>query len=280
MRSLPAPDRKDGLGFRHVCRYYSDLAPRARDVVKAYRDYIVSCAQGVVPIGLCKRDKELMELAYSSKAKAAGLDWINRLHDGHDLNFCPLCGGPGCRTIDHHLPDASYPEFSVFSRNLVPSCSSCNPKRNNSNQHGAALLTLSPYFDHAALDCIRLYTEIQPPYSDPTFGYKVKLQPFNAALSARINNHLATCIDDAAFVTWTKGQWSDMYSQRASRHSTVGSFVAELTDNLNAEVQLGNGNSWNASLVRGLLRNPEAAKWMIDNPVLLAALSATELGLD
>lgn len=280
MRSLPAPDRKDGLGFRRVCKYYSDLAPIARDVIKAYRDYITSCAQGVVPIGLCKRDKELMELAYRSKAKAAGLDWISRLHDGHDLNFCPLCGGPGCRTIDHHLPDASYPEFSVFSRNLVPSCSSCNPKRNNSNQHGAALLTLSPYFDGAALDCIRLYTEIHPPYSDPTFGYKVKLQPFNAALLARINNHLATCIDDVAFVTWTRGQWSDMYSQRASRHSTVGSFVAELTDNLNAEVQLGNGNSWNASLVRGLLRDPEAAKWMIDNPVPLAALSPTELGLD
>lgn len=40
---------------------------------------------------------------------------------------CPFCGGIGTpRNLDHFLPKAHYPQFSVLPNNLVPSCRDCN----------------------------------------------------------------------------------------------------------------------------------------------------------
>lgn len=40
---------------------------------------------------------------------------------------CPFCGGIGTpRTLDHFLPKAHYPQFSVQPYNLVPACRDCN----------------------------------------------------------------------------------------------------------------------------------------------------------
>lgn len=39
---------------------------------------------------------------------------------------CPFCGISESSTLDHYLPKERYPEFSVFPKNLVPSCAVCN----------------------------------------------------------------------------------------------------------------------------------------------------------
>ncbi|CAB5713812.1 Uncharacterised protein [Aeromonas hydrophila] len=40
---------------------------------------------------------------------------------------CPFCGGIGTpRNLDHFLPKAHFPQFSVLPYNLVPSCRDCN----------------------------------------------------------------------------------------------------------------------------------------------------------
>jgi hypothetical protein len=40
---------------------------------------------------------------------------------------CPFCGGIGTpRSLDHFLPKAHFPQFSVAPRNLVPACLECN----------------------------------------------------------------------------------------------------------------------------------------------------------
>lgn len=40
---------------------------------------------------------------------------------------CPFCGGIGRpRNLDHYLPKAHFPQFSVLPVNLVPSCRDCN----------------------------------------------------------------------------------------------------------------------------------------------------------
>ncbi|MBI6378983.1 HNH endonuclease [Proteus mirabilis] len=40
---------------------------------------------------------------------------------------CPFCGGIGRpRNLDHYLPKAHYPQFSILPVNLVPSCRDCN----------------------------------------------------------------------------------------------------------------------------------------------------------
>ncbi|WP_167631728.1 HNH endonuclease [Mariprofundus ferrooxydans] len=40
---------------------------------------------------------------------------------------CPFCGGIGTpRNLDHFLPKAHFPRFSILPHNLVPSCRDCN----------------------------------------------------------------------------------------------------------------------------------------------------------
>lgn len=63
---------------------------------------------------------------------------------------CPFCGGIGRpRNLDHYLPKAHYPQFSVLPVNLVPSCRDCN--MDGKGEHFAtdeAQQVLHPYLDN------------------------------------------------------------------------------------------------------------------------------------
>jgi hypothetical protein len=62
---------------------------------------------------------------------------------------CPLCGGVGhVRTLDHYLPKANFPVYSVLPANLVPCCRDCNSEKLNAFAATRGLQTLHPYFDH------------------------------------------------------------------------------------------------------------------------------------
>ena len=57
------------------------------------------------------------------------LSYIGELRDRANakLSVCPYCGLPGRLTLDHYLPRAvaAFPQFSVYSLNLVPACDAC-----------------------------------------------------------------------------------------------------------------------------------------------------------
>lgn len=61
---------------------------------------------------------------------------------------CPFCGGIGQpRTLDHYLPKANYPVYSVHPANLVPSCRDCNTGKSNALALVVGEQVLHPYFD-------------------------------------------------------------------------------------------------------------------------------------
>ncbi|MCW7506195.1 thioredoxin family protein [Leptospira levettii] len=43
---------------------------------------------------------------------------------------CPYCGLYHSDTFDHYLYKEEFPEFAIYSQNLIPSCSRCNRKKN------------------------------------------------------------------------------------------------------------------------------------------------------
>ena len=63
-------------------------------------------------------------------------------------DICPMCGSSHAGTLDHILPKEDFPEWAVFSWNLVPACE-CNINRgrtlvgNRANNERI----LHPYFD-------------------------------------------------------------------------------------------------------------------------------------
>lgn len=63
---------------------------------------------------------------------------------------CPFCGGIGRpRNLDHFLPKAHYPQFSVLPINLVPSCRDCNMDgKGDDFATNEAEQVLQPYLDN------------------------------------------------------------------------------------------------------------------------------------
>jgi 5-methylcytosine-specific restriction endonuclease McrA len=66
-------------------------------------------------------------------AYTSGPDPLDRLKEdlrtaaGHRL--CCYCMMDSGSTTDHYLPKQVFPEYSVYSQNLIPACSSCNQRR-------------------------------------------------------------------------------------------------------------------------------------------------------
>lgn len=61
---------------------------------------------------------------------------------------CPLCGDIGhVATLDHYLPKANFPLYSVLPRNLVPCCRDCNSEKLNAFATNKEDQVLHPYFD-------------------------------------------------------------------------------------------------------------------------------------
>lgn len=63
---------------------------------------------------------------------------------------CPFCGGIGStRNLDHFLPKANYPQFSILPINLVPCCRDCNMDgKAQSYANNAEDQIIQPYSDN------------------------------------------------------------------------------------------------------------------------------------
>ena len=63
---------------------------------------------------------------------------------------CPLCGDIGhVRTLDHYVPKANFPLYSVMPGNLIPCCRDCNSEKLDAFSATLDGQTLHPYFDDA-----------------------------------------------------------------------------------------------------------------------------------
>lgn len=66
-------------------------------------------------------------------------------------NQCPYCAGIGTtRTLDHYLPKAKFPAFSVHPQNLIPSCRDCNTDAGAGFPEEQRLQPIHPYLDKSS----------------------------------------------------------------------------------------------------------------------------------
>ena len=120
---------------------------------------------------------------------------------------CPMCGGFGNGTLDHYLPKADYPEFSFFSKNLVPACN-CNSLRGTAVKGvRASERAIPPYFDTFLNQ--RLYTTLfEGSFEVPRISINV-LDPNHPNIDI-IQFHLDEVINNEATNGWFDKYWSDL----------------------------------------------------------------------
>jgi 5-methylcytosine-specific restriction endonuclease McrA len=67
------------------------------------------------------------------------------------LGKCPFCGFGHVSTLDHHMPKARYPLFSVLPANLVPACTDCNKGKGAEVLNGDNDIP-HPYFEDSRIE--------------------------------------------------------------------------------------------------------------------------------
>ncbi|WP_155736110.1 hypothetical protein [Pseudomonas chlororaphis] len=254
MRSLTYKFIYDRTILELVIAHYTALTDIKTTIKDSYRKYVLKKASpSIPPLAVSPLQRHALELAYTNKSEAAGLGWLNSIYI-NGLGSCPFCGGDGARTIEHYLPQTSYPEFSIFSLNLMPSCGDCNRKRNASNAHGAKIKLLHPYFDRSLLDKISLYTSIDLKFGIPSFAITYDRNQFEEEYQARIDHHIDTSIDDTAFFnrTWASLEALKIHAEKCNSVQELKSKI--LDEQIYVCEATGDLNSWHHALCKGIMR--------------------------
>jgi hypothetical protein len=178
----------------------------------------------------------------------------------HALDECPYCGHPlAPRTLDHFLPKEDWPEYAIFSNNLVPQCSDCAPikgQRYYCTTNNQALF-LHPMYS-SALSTVRFHIDVKIEEKKIIFKPKFSiLEYLSVEDERRIILHLKSlqvqrrieeyCIEQ--YQRWTRIVGSRGCNVRAS-------FERRLME---ADLDL-NARNWGIAFYQGVLNNPEVVK--------------------
>ena len=125
------------------------LAARSR-VVRAYNSYEEEAPEVGAIVHAALTNEEANALRHCYEVETAPLSTLRgRIFAPVSSARCPFCSINDTSTLDHYLPKETYPEFSIFSKNLVPCCAHCNTNKGTKllEQDGDVRLFLHPYFD-------------------------------------------------------------------------------------------------------------------------------------
>lgn len=277
---INSPKVDDCAILRNFKTQNSKLAPFRSVLAERYSVYILNDGDPgkVHPIKIGDDEKNLLLKEYEvGYARAVNdkhmMNWIYDLRHGVQLPYCPMCGNTGRDALDHYLPKEDYPEFAVFSRNLVPTCTACNGKRNRyANAPGVLLPLLHPYMDGKKINEPLISVKIDANLAaDGTISYMIPkfsvipCLPENDSLFARLKNHIEKCVCTNHFERWITGRWG-MWRIKAPDYSSLVELTAAVMIELKAEIKVGGANNWTAAFLRGLHADPIALEWMRINP--------------
>jgi hypothetical protein len=268
MRAIPGLTANDILIFDDIAA--AKREPRrtrlrsARDVVlAAYDSYSLAVPdlEGLVEATLQAQQKEALGHAYMVETKPM-TDLRVDILDRPEVARCPFCGISESSTLDHYLPKERYPEFSVFSKNLVPCCGVCNPlKRDRILNEGTDVrMFLHPCFDPVP-DSDFLSVRVRFMEDALILSYRV-VRP--ATMSERIFQQLRSHFDKLDLADRYRrmsleylGEQYRAFSRaygRAEDSTRVAEKLQQLSEDFGAEYGV---NHWRAKLCEALSRNVE-----------------------
>jgi len=251
------------------------LARQLNSILEQYRVYIAANAdpwnaQAPQPLRLTKALGDALRLHYTSPPQ--GMDFFETIRDKGSPDVCPMCGSLKSGTLDHIYSKTRFPEFSVFSRNLVPACD-CNTLRNQvlaGNAPGERLL--HPYFD--AVMTRRLVrariTSRNGDLASPEVGVTILIRR-NAPLYPAVRFHLDNVILRTKVISHFENAWAkllkmyDRYLALPPGDFTIDDIDQRLRAHLvSTDLWYGTPNNWDSMFFAGLLATPSAKQYLQD----------------
>lgn len=187
-------------------------------------------------------------------------------------DICPMCGSNHAGTLDHLMPKEDFPEWTVFSWNLVPACE-CNTKRGQTLIGNAANneRILHPYFDNV-LGNRNISCTITPQDSYRIVNITIDCIATGTDLNA-IQFHIEEVVKKAGIVNWLEKQWIKIYQEPTTIIQTLDEYtiisdITELDQLLNKflnrlEKRHKTPNNWESVLIHGILRDNNIKQFII-----------------
>jgi len=178
----------------------------------------------------------------------------------HTLDTCPYCGYPRAPdTLDHFLPKEDWPEYAIFSDNLVPQCRSCAPIKGakcfsaEENQS----LYLHPMYS-AALATLRFKIDVTIASGKPMFSPSFSVpDSITNEDEHRINLHLKSLKIRARIMDYCNEHYRHWIRIAQSKHCNIRSILASRLSEKECNPY---PNNWATAFYQGVLANPHVVR--------------------
>lgn len=217
-------------------------------------------SRAIVQVTLPEIVKGFLKGHYKSPPLALSI--IKQTREQTEADLCPMCGSFHTGTLDHFLPKEDYPEYAVFTANLVPACK-CNTRRGRAvfgDEEGERFL--HPYFDKC-LSRRLLQAVIEEPGSTPIISTRLLLNEHDPEYAAASFHHKFIA-DKTSLHRHLRNRWvkfcrkpstviRELRQNPVSRVSLARILIDDIHD---LDEELGGKNNWNSIFGVGLLNRP------------------------
>lgn len=184
------------------------------------------------------------------KRKQPGRPYYDRLMVLAPLGKCPFCGFGHVSTLDHFLPKARYPLFSVLPTNLVPACTDCNRGKGAEVLDGQNQIP-HPYFEDERIEADTwLYAAVNETSPATATFFVVIPEHWPADLARRVINYVSDLKLASRFAIEAASEMtslSDFLGQLDASQQT-----AKYLEFFAQAERLHRKNSWKAALYEAL----------------------------
>ena len=216
------------------------------------------------PLALDAALKQGLQDDYGKKLK--DLAYITEIRKNLSKDVCPMCGSFSTGQVDHFIPKSEYPEFSLFSRNLVPVCA-CNQKKSKTYGDGVGGRMLHPYYDPELNERVA-YIEFSGDVAAPDVEVEIVLR---FKTNQYIKYHIDSVLRKTEILNWAGGEWSKIQKQARSifyapegklKKSDVKLLLEQVF--LKSDRYYGTPNNWKSMFYYGLTLKEDYFEYIRD----------------
>jgi hypothetical protein len=184
-------------------------------------------------------------------------------------NVCPMCGSLKTGTGDHYFPKDDFPEFAIYSKNLIPACD-CN------SQRGSALKgrlpgqwIIHPFYEDALMERI---VSINFDFTPNGLVLSIR-RLFSATIpQARIDFHIEKIHSKTTMLDWALAEWAAHLANPIAALIWDPSGAVSIEDVSNrvdqvmkgSEKKLGTPNNWVSAFYHGINSSRRALELLTD----------------
>lgn len=197
------------ISSREEFNSYPLLGQKLTAIESEYQHYKKVCGNAFLlnpPLNLDDALKNGLREDYGRKVKE--LNFITEIRHEISPDICPLCGSFSTGQVDHVVPKKTYPEFSLFSHNLVPACA-CNQTKSANYLGPNGERFLHPYYDlelKERISYIVFSGDVESPDLDVELVFKYRT-------NSNVKFHIESIVKRTNIFNWANKEWSKIQSR-------------------------------------------------------------------